>query len=229
MERDISVLRREKLAELIRQEGSQSGVARKIDTDPSYLSQIMSAKGRRNVGEALARRIEERFNKKPGWMDSGFSSDSTPYMEVSQDMGDSLDDFVLIPHYTAAASMGPGEAQPDDDQINGHLAFKNVWLKKRRLNPRFLTVIDAVGDSMHPTISNGDVLLVDLRQKEPIDNRIFVLRMEDQLYAKRLQKRPNHIINIHSDNPLSPPFEINLENSEGVDIIGRVIWAGKDL
>ncbi|MBF0379376.1 MAG: LexA family transcriptional regulator [Magnetococcales bacterium] len=229
MVRDISDLRREKLAQIIRQEGSQSSVARKIDTDPSYLSQIMSAKGRRNVGEALARRIEERFNKQPGWMDVDPDSDNSPYVEVDHDMADTLNDFVLIPHYTATASMGPGETQPDDDQINGHLAFKNVWLKKRRLNPRFLTVIDAVGDSMHPTISNGDVLLVDLRQKEPIDNRIFVLRMEDQLYAKRLQKRPNHVINIHSDNPLSPPFEINMAESQGVDIIGRVIWAGKDL
>jgi phage repressor protein C with HTH and peptisase S24 domain len=227
MERDLSNLRRQKLAQLIRQEGSQSGVARKIDTDPSYLSQIMSSKGRRNVGEALARRIEERFNKKPGWMDS--DPDSHPYLEVMENMGDPLDDFVMIPHYNAAASMGPGETQPDEDQINGHLAFKSVWLKKRRLNPRYLTVIDAVGDSMHPTISNGDVLLVDLRQKEPIDNRIFVLRMEDQLYAKRLQTRPNHIINIHSDNPLSPPFEVNMDSSDGVAIVGRVIWAGKDL
>ncbi len=224
---DLSTLRRNKLAWIIRQEGSQSAVARKLDTDPSYLSQIMSKKGRRNVGEALARRIEERFNMEPGWMDT--QDEATPYREPDRDMLDSMSDFVLIPHYMAMASMGPGEEQPEEDEINGHLAFKSIWLQKRRLNPRFLTVIDAVGDSMHPTISNGDVLLVDLRQKEPVDNRIFVLRMDDQLYAKRLHTRPNHVVNIHSDNPLSPPFEVNLEDSNGVSIIGRVVWAGKDL
>lgn len=193
----------------------------------SYLSQIMSKKGRRNVGEALARRIEERFNKEPGWMDS--DADPSPYQEAGQEMAESLSEFVLIPCYQATASMGPGEELTDEDQINGHLAFKSIWLQKRRLNPRFLTVIDAVGDSMHPTISNGDVLLVDLRQKEPIDNRIFVLRMDDQLYAKRLHTRPNHTLNIQSDNPLSPPFDLDLEETTGVAIIGRVIWAGKDL
>jgi phage repressor protein C with HTH and peptisase S24 domain len=227
MDQDITTIRRQKLAEIIRQEGSQSAVARKIDTDPSYLSQIMSSKGRRNVGEALARRIEERFNKVSGWMDD--HREPPPYQEVNQEQESILSEFILIPRYQVAASMGPGEVLSDEDQINGHLAFKNIWLQKRRLNPQYLTVIDAVGDSMHPTISNGDVLLVDLRQKEPIDNRIFVLRMEDQLYAKRLHTRPNHVINIQSDNPLSPPFDLNLENSEGVSIIGRVIWAGKDL
>ncbi|MBF0454642.1 MAG: helix-turn-helix transcriptional regulator [Magnetococcales bacterium] len=227
MDPTIITHRRQKLAQIIQQEGSQSAVARKIDTDPSYLSQIMSPKGRRNVGEVLARRIEERFNKEPGWMDA--PPEPPPYREASQDMLDAFSEFILIPRYQVTASMGPGESQPDEDQINGHLAFKNIWLQKRRLNPRYLTIIDAVGDSMHPTISNGDVLLVDLRQKEPVDNRIFVLRMENQLYAKRLHTRPNHAIHIQSDNPLSPPFEVNREDSEGVDIIGRVVWAGRDL
>ncbi|MBF0446565.1 MAG: helix-turn-helix transcriptional regulator [Magnetococcales bacterium] len=227
MEQEISQERRQKLAKLILQEGSQSAVARKIGTDPSYLSQIMSPKGRRNVGELLARRIEKTYNKEPGWMDR--PDYALPYREVDDDLADALSEFILIPRYQVSASMGPGELQPDEDQINGHLAFKNVWLQKRRLNPRFLTVIDAIGDSMHPTITNGDVLLVDLRQKEPIDNRIFVLRMADQLFAKRLHTRPNRVINIHSDNPLSPPFEINLENADEVSIVGRVVWAGKDL
>lgn len=227
MEHDITSLRRQKLSQIIQQEGSQAAVAHKLDTDPSYLSQIMSKKGRRNVGEALARRIEERFNKQPGWMDN--PEEQSPFSRIKQEIDDALAEFVLIPCYQATASLGPGEQQPDEDQINGHLAFKSVWLQKRRLNPRFLTVIDAVGDSMHPTISNGDVLLVDLRQKEPVDNRIFVLRMEDQLYAKRLHTRPNHTIHIQSDNPLSPPFDINLDETAGVAIIGRVVWAGKDL
>ena len=82
---------------------------------------------------------------------------------------------------------------------------------------------------MHPTISDGDVLLVDLRQKEPIDNRIFVLRMSQQLYAKRLQFRPGNTIVINSDNPNSPPFDVDMAESQGLDIIGRVVWAGKDL
>ncbi|MBF0462674.1 MAG: helix-turn-helix transcriptional regulator [Magnetococcales bacterium] len=144
-------------------------------------------------------------------------------------LGDQWSEFALIPRFRAEASMGSGVECHAEDEIIGHLAFKNVWLQKRRLNPKFLTIVDAVGDSMYPTINDGDVLLVDLRQKEPIDNRIFVIRMNQQLYAKRLQCRPGSKLVVHSDNPHSPAFDVDSAENDGLDIIGRVVWAGKDL
>ena len=219
-------IRKAKLIDLIKREGSQALVARKIGTDKSYLSQIVSPKGTRNVGDALARRIEDAYDQSYGWMDK-------PIDEVFVDghltLGTQLSEFILIPRYHAEASMGLGADVPSDDDITGHLAFKNVWLQKRKLNPKFLAIIDAIGDSMHPTINDGDVLLVDLRQKDPIDNRIFVLRMNRQLYAKRLQFRPGSKMMVHSDNPLSPAFDVDGEENGGLDIIGRVVWAGRDL
>ena len=159
--------------------------------------------------------------------------DSDIMMEVPSDwfpdIDDQLSEFVLIPRYRAEASMGGGAECHSDDEIIGHLAFKNVWLKKKRLNPRFLALVDAIGDSMYPTINDGDVLLVDLRQKDPIDNRIFVIRMNQQLYAKRLQCRPGSKLVVHSDNPRSPAFDVESAEYNGLDIIGRVVWAGKDL
>jgi phage repressor protein C with HTH and peptisase S24 domain len=89
--------------------------------------------------------------------------------DCSPDSDDRLSDFVLIPRIRAEASLGLGADCYSKDDIIGHLAFKNVWLQKKRLNPKFLALIDAVGDSMSPTIIDGDVLLVDLRQKEPMD------------------------------------------------------------
>ncbi|WP_130471793.1 S24 family peptidase [Candidatus Magnetaquicoccus inordinatus] len=140
-----------------------------------------------------------------------------------------ISDFVLIPHIRAEASLGAGADCYANDDIIGHLAFKSVWLQKKRLNPKFLALIDAVGDSMAPTIGDGDLLLVDLRQKEPLDNRIFVIRMDQQLYAKRLRFQPGNKLVIQSDNPHSPAFAMDRAESAGVDILGRVVWAGKDL
>ncbi|MBF0097655.1 MAG: S24 family peptidase [Magnetococcales bacterium] len=138
-------------------------------------------------------------------------------------------DFVLIPRYCAEASLGTGAACHSNDAVIGHLAFKNVWLQKKRLNPKFLALIDAVGDSMAPTISDGDLLLVDLRQKEPLDNRIFVIRMEQKLFAKRFKFQADNRLVIQSDNPHSPAFDMDAAGVQGVDILGRVVWAGKDL
>lgn len=218
--------RKARLERLILDAGSQVAVARKIATDPAYISQIVGRKGRRNIGNGLARRLERGFGKPLGWMDNP-SQDDHPRSSLQEPRDWSA--FAMIPRYEALASLGPGEVAPEGDQIKGHLAFKHVWLEKRRLNPRFLTVIEAVGDSMHPTISDGDVLLVDLRQKEPMDNRIFVLRLEDQLFAKRLHTRPNCEVEVYSDNPAAKPFAIGPEREQGVDIIGRVVWAGRDM
>ena len=62
-------IRKAKLVDLIKREGSQAVVARKIGTDKSYLSQIVSPKGTRNVGDVLARRIEDAYGQSYGWMD----------------------------------------------------------------------------------------------------------------------------------------------------------------
>ncbi|MBF0192735.1 MAG: helix-turn-helix transcriptional regulator [Magnetococcales bacterium] len=218
---ELFAIRKATLLSLIKAAGSQATVARKIGTNRSYVSQIVSTKGSRNVGDALARKIENAYGHPFGWMDE-------PHVWGPGEDGPHSD-FVLIPRIRAEASMGVGAECPAQDDIIGHLAFKNVWLQKRRLNPRFLTIIDAVGDSMKPTINDGDVLLVDLRQKDPIDNRIFVLRMDQQLYAKRLQNRPGGKLAVHSDNPHAPAFDVELSAQDGLDIIGRVVWAGRDL
>ncbi|HAT51569.1 MAG: hypothetical protein HQL07_06450 [Nitrospirae bacterium] len=217
--------RKARLARLVREVGNAADVARKAQTSRSYLSQIMGSHGRRNMGDLLAQRLEEAFGKHRGWMDLPeiAPGGDTPFQ------GDQAAEFVMIPRLEIMASLGTGAEAPEEENIKGHLAFKNVWLQKRRLNPRFLTVIDAVGDSMHPTISDGDVLLVDLRQKEPQDNRIFVLRLDNQLYAKRLHTKDNHKLVVQSDNPTFPPFPMALGQTLGIDIIGRVVWAGRDM
>ncbi|MEO5334531.1 MAG: hypothetical protein H7839_21155 [Magnetococcus sp. YQC-5] len=166
------------------------------------------------------------YTRLSGWMDESMLE---VLSDCSPDADEQLRDFSLIPHIRAEASLGLGADCYSNDDIIGHLAFKNVWLQKKRLNPRFLALIDAVGDSMAPTISDGDVLLVDLRQKEPMDNRIFVIRMDQRLYAKRLRVQSGNKLVVHSDNPLSPAFDIDSAEFHGVDILGRVVWAGKDL
>lgn len=71
MERDTPrrARRREKLRALVGpNEGAQAALARGIDTPRSYISAILA--GRRGIGDGLAARIEEFYEKPKGWMDS---------------------------------------------------------------------------------------------------------------------------------------------------------------
>jgi transcriptional regulator with XRE-family HTH domain len=70
---DSKQIRRIRLKQIIAREksagGSQASLARKIGTDPAYLSQILG-KEERDVGDDLARRVENAYKLSHGWMDS---------------------------------------------------------------------------------------------------------------------------------------------------------------
>lgn len=68
-EMDSKSIRKRNLASLIELHGSQNALAMAVDTDPAYISQIMSDKTKANIGDALARKIETSLGKPHGWMD----------------------------------------------------------------------------------------------------------------------------------------------------------------
>lgn len=78
---DIREIRRQNLIALRRQEGTFSGIAAKVDTDPNYLSQISSGDGKHNMGYRMARRLEKACGKPVGWMDVPHEDD-----EIEQDL-----------------------------------------------------------------------------------------------------------------------------------------------
>ena len=80
-----------------------------------------------------------------------------------------------------------------------------------------------------PTIEGGDSLLVDNERKEIYDGKIYCVRIDGQLYAKRLQKIPPDTVVIVSDNPKYRSFEIDLRRCPDYDfeVIGEIRWWGR--
>lgn len=82
---------------------------------------------------------------------------------------------------------------------------------------------------MEPTLRPGDVILVDHREatKQPRDG-IYVVRMDDSLLVKRLQRLPGGQVKVTIDNTAYEPFMINMTQRDGeFDIVGRVVWCGR--
>jgi hypothetical protein len=85
MERTIADIRKYNLELLINESGLRKGkFADKIDTAPAYISQILSTKTKRDMGNELARKIELIVNKPYGWMDE------THYEDLEQKTADPL-------------------------------------------------------------------------------------------------------------------------------------------
>ena len=82
------------------------------------------------------------------------------------------------------ASAGPG-AIPGEEATRPYFAFDPRWLKALTGSPPAkLSIIRVEGDSMAPTLSAGDDILVDLADgAERLRDGIYVLRVDGRCWS----------------------------------------------
>ncbi|KAF7774398.1 hypothetical protein PCIT_a0834 [Pseudoalteromonas citrea] len=136
--------------------------------------------------------------------------------------------FVLVPGYHISVSTGYG-AFNDAALVERHLAFRKKWIDYKNLDKSQLAVVFAKGDSMEPTIHNNNTILVDLSDKKLSEGLIYVVRLGEELYAKRLQQYIDGSVRLISDNKEYVEQHVQAHELDQLEIIGKVVWIGKDL
>ena len=127
------------------------------------------------------------------------------------------------------ASMGSGITVYNEEQT-GVYKISRELARDIGVSLSNTQMIFASGDSMTPTIEGGDSLLIDLSKREVYDGRIYCVRIEGQLYAKRLQKIPPYQIKVISDNKEKyDPFYVDFSKNIDYDfeVIGEIRWWGR--
>lgn len=137
-------------------------------------------------------------------------------------------DFVLVPRLDVQASAGSGMMAFHEETVD-FLAFQTSWLRLRHINPAYAQVITARGDSMEPTIRNGDLLLIDTSIVTAQDNALYIVVFDDMVVVKRVHRRMNGSILLISDNDRYPPEEVSANHVSNVHIAGRVVWFGRGI
>ena len=133
----------------------------------------------------------------------------------------------LIPKLSVGASAGPG-AYNDAEALGGQIGFDENWLRKMGVDPKQLSLIRVEGDSMLPTLADGDDIMVDrAAATAALRDGIHVIRMDDVLMVKRLATGPAGQLSVLSDNPAYPDWAD--VDGAAVSIIGRVVWTGRRL
>ena len=91
--------------------------------------------------------------------------------------------------------------------------------------PENLKIFKASGDSMAPTIEDGDILLVDMGRTDFNNGGIFLLTINNDWFIKRLRLRINGELEIISENATKygPPEILRPYDDVEVVIKGRVI------
>ena len=137
------------------------------------------------------------------------------------------EEFVLVPRYEVAASAGGG-AVIHSEQIVDYLSFKSEWIRNGLgLSEKDLALINVKGDSMEPTLSNEDMILIDLRTRRVEDNAVYVLQFNGSLLVKRIQRKLDGSVIVKSDNQVYEPEMVSGEMLETLNVVGRVVWCGR--
>lgn len=149
------------------------------------------------------------------------------------DQGDTPpDDVVVIHEYrlTFGASPSGVEPVPEWELVDDgdDYWYKRTFFQKRHLNPDRCKRARVSGDSMEPTICDGDTFLFyeecDSRPGCVIiaDGQIYAISVEGQLKVKRLSKTKDGIV-VRSDNPDYQPEIYSGDDLSKLRIYGKVI------
>lgn len=140
------------------------------------------------------------------------------YGEGKMYLKDDINKEGLIPYYNdirASAGFGAinGEVTtPEYLHVPPSLCL-NLHVNKTE-------AIRCSGDSMYPNIKDGDVMFIDRSDCELKDGEVYVVRMGEEVFVKRLFRVPGKIL-AKSDNETYPAFDLDAD----FEILGRVIYS----
>jgi hypothetical protein len=206
------------LDRLIRERGEDyAGLSRLLGRNAAYVQQYIKRGTPRRLAEDDRRLLARYFGVDEAVLGA------PPVARFESGM-------VSVPRLDVNASAGPGALDIAERRL-GRIAFDATWLRTLGLGGGGggrLSVIRVAGDSMAPTLADGDDILVDHDDGAGrLRDGIYVLRIEGSLVVKRLAVGPGGRISVRSDNQTYPGWP-DIEPGS-VDVAGRVVWVGRRL
>lgn len=131
--------------------------------------------------------------------------------------------YAFIARLNVRISAGNGH-EIEHEEVDGQFAYRKDWLTKKGLLVPALRVIEAEGDSMSPTINDGDTILINTADRRLRSGEVYVFRTDEGPRLKRLHKSMDGRIRIVSDNPdkITYPDEWLTPGMEA-EILGNVV------
>ena len=124
-------------------------------------------------------------------------------------------DVMLIPVMEQAFSAGYGQFVPDSDEVKEYIS---VPKDLRKYGNKF-AASKVRGDSMEPTLFDGDIIICDVNGFDGTDG-IYAIIYKGNGFVKRLQRTSTGVKIISDNRHYDPMFE-NAE-SEDFRVIGKV-------
>lgn len=135
--------------------------------------------------------------------------------------------FDTVARHDVAGEAGGGVINLEGPPID-HLAFSKRWLAQNGLSASDSVLINVRGDSMEPSLYEGDLVMIDRRKTHLRSGQIYALRDGDTLRIKRVEVIPGTALILRSDNPKHPPDYRAGEamNAISENVLGQIVWSG---
>lgn len=200
--------------------GSGDELARLTAIPRRTLEYYLTGEREPKVGRCVE--IAKAVGVSVGWLASGEGepvSKPAPSVDMDEDV------YAFIPLYDARCSSGHG-AWNERARVLTELAFTRYSLRKKGLSPERLACLRNDGDSMKGLIEDDDTVMIDQSRNSLEGEGVYVILLDDHLYAKRLQREFDGSVLIISHNKEYKDLVVPKDRLSDLVIVGRAVWAG---
>lgn len=128
--------------------------------------------------------------------------------------------FFQVRYFADIRASAGGGAEVFDENFETITLDEKIMHNMVGMGNTELEAIHVDGESMEPTLQDGSIVFVDRTQTDINKNGIFIASTTGGLFIKRIQKRPDGMIDLISDNSMYPPQAVPADE---ITIVGKVV------
>lgn len=137
------------------------------------------------------------------------------------------DDEVEVP-FLREVELAAGNGRTAIQESAGFkLRFGKRSLRRQGVQPENAVCVTISGNSMEPVLRSGATVGVDRGKKDVVDGDLYAINHGGQLRVKQVYRLPGGGIRLRSFNRDDHPDEeypVDVMQTHGIEIIGRVFW-----
>lgn len=209
IEDDIRMVR-----ELVQWTGTNvNQVSKKIGKPNTTLNRYFNGTAKNRLARETVNKLRETFVEFPGFQ----GVEMVPFRS---------EDYLEIEVLASFAGMGGGGSGEGDHVYT--LVPRRLVEDELRAKPADLLMIEARGESMMPDFLHGDQILIDKRDRNPVQPGAFALWDGDGFVVKLVERVPSKrgFYRVFSTNGRFSSYEVG---EDQINIMGRPVWFGRRL
>ncbi|HEV7345734.1 MAG TPA: S24 family peptidase [Devosia sp.] len=164
-------------------------------------------------------RLRERTGVDLNWLITGAELPSETREESTALTADEA--VALIDRFDLRVSAGVG-GHSEVAASTAPMPFGVDWLRRHRIKPGDVSVLEVSGDSQEPVLYSGDPILVNKRRSRPVSGKLYVVVRPDRVQVKFVMLLRGSIT-LASENPAYPPEQIDKRETPEPEFY-RVRW-----